>query len=264
MVEVSEARAYASLIECSPQSLRHQFGLQARQLGLGCALLGGGIANTLLFNRVLGLGLSDPASATDLDLLDSLYAASAVASYAIELSPSAQPSNLAEVLCSRGFVPFKQTSMMVRSCAPIEAPACALQVRRASAHEAGAFAALCCGVFGYAEPMPQILRATFDSPQWQHWIAFDGGSPVAAAMTYLRGDTGWIGWVCTLAEHRGKGAQTALAAAQLRGAAEAGLQWVTLEAAKGSKAHPGQSLRNYRRLGWTTVHDRAVYLRRPR
>ena len=263
LVEISEARAYSSLIEGAPEALRRSFGLQAQQLGVGCALIAGGFAHTLVLNRVLGLGLSEPATVADLDLLDSFYVASGVASYAIELSPSALPSNLADVLCNRGFVPFKQTSMMLRSCEPIEPSHSALRVRRVHAHEAEAFAALCCRVFGYAEPMPQILRATFDSAKWQQWMAFERDIPVAAAITHLHDSTAWIGWVCTLPGHRGKGAQSALAAAQLRAAAEAGLRWVTLEAAKGSKTQPGQSLRNYRRLGWTTVHDRVIYVRRP-
>lgn len=263
MVELCEAYAYTSLIEGAPAALRRKFGLQARQVGPSYALAASGLANTLVLNRVLGLGLTDPATAADLDVLDASYRDSGIASYAIELSPSALPSNLADLLLARGFVPFRQTAMMLRVCEPIEMPDCTLQVRRASVSDAEAFAALCCGVFGYPEPMPQILNATFESSSWQHWMAFDRNRPVAAAMTHLRGDTGWIGWVCTQPEHRGKGAQHALAAAQLRGAAEAGASWVTLEAAKGSKTKPGQSLRNYQRLGWTVVHDRVVYLRRP-
>lgn len=263
LVELGEAYAYTQLVEGAPAALRREFGLQAQQFGSIHALAAHGLANTLVLNRVLGLGITDPATAADLDLLDALYRDSGIASYAIELSPSALPSNLADLLRGRGFMPFKQTALMLRVCEPIEVPDCTLQVRRVTADDGEAFASLCCGVFGYPEPIPQILKATFESSSWQHWMAFDGNRPVAAAMTHLRGDTAWIGWVCTQPEHRGKGAQHALAAAQLQGAEEAGVSWITLEAAKGSKSKPGQSLRNYQRLGWAVVHDRVVYLRRP-
>jgi len=43
-----------------------------------------------------------------------------------------------------------------------------------------------------------------------------------------------------------------------------GCRWVTLEAATGTKNHASQSLRNYRRLGWSVAYDRLVYVRRAR
>lgn len=262
LVEWSEAQAYAALIGGAPAEVREHYALATLQRASAVALVAGGFTRNLVLNRVLGLGTSTTASGADLDAFDELYRDAGVASYAIELSPVALPADLIDQLRERSFMPFKLTTMMIRRCTPIEPPPSSLQVRRATTADADNFAALCCEVFGYPDPVPALLRATFDSAAWQHWFALEAGRPVAAAMTHLWGDTAWIGWVCTRAEHRGKGAQNLLAAAQVRGAADAGARIVTLETATGTQARPGPSLRNYRRLGWTAVHNRLVYVRR--
>jgi hypothetical protein len=107
-----------------------------------------------------------------------------------------------------------------------------------------------------------MLRATFGCPDWQHWLAFLGGKAVAAAITHLHEHVGWIGWVSTLPQYRGRGAQRAITCAQLEGAIESRATWITLEVAPGPKNHPSASFRNYQRLGWLTAYDRAVYVRK--
>lgn len=262
IVEWSEAQAYAALIRAAPQSLKEQFALSSPDMGQTTALIAGGYTSNLVLNRVIGLGSLEAATVSELDNIDAWYRAAGVSTYAIELSPAANPADLPDWLRDRSFMPFKQTSMMIRRCEPFEPAASALRVQRASTAQAAAFVALCCGVFGHAGPIPDLLSASFGSPNWQHWLAFDRDEPVAAAITHLWADTAWIGWVCTRPEHRGRGAQSLLAAAQLRGAAEVGARHATLEAATGTRARPGPSLRNYGRLGWTVVHDRLTYVKR--
>src|SRR5262249_54091422 len=126
-----------------------------------------------------------------------------------------------------------------------------------------AFADLSCGIFGFNEPFPSLLRATFDCPAWQQWLAFDDERPVAAAITYIEDQVAWIGWAGTRPGYLGRGAHGAITSAQLRGAGASDCHWVTLETATGTKNSPSQSLRNYRRLGWTAAYDRLVYVRKP-
>lgn len=263
MVEWSEARAYASLVAAAPIGLRARQKISLHRIGTACVLVSGGVGNTLLLNRTLGLGLSEAATQASLDALDEIYRSNGVSTYAVELSPCALPSSLPQLLRDHGFLPFKQTTMMYRESSGLDEPPSVLRIRRANAADANLFSAMCCRIFQYHDPLPELLQATFESAQWQHWLAMDGDRPVAAAMTHIYGNCAWIGWVCTELEFRGKGAQSALAAAQLRGAAEAGARWVTLEAVPGTKARPSPSLRNYQRLGWAAVHNRIVYLRRP-
>ena len=166
-------------------------------------------------------------------------------------------------LQSLGLVPFKQTTMMYRDSESPLMAASDLAVCEVDSAYADTFAALCCSVFGFADPFPDLLRSSFQHPRLKHWMAFDGDKAAAAAMTAEFDDgSAWLGWVCTLPGYRGRGAQSALAASQLRQCLARGLGCLTLEAATGTKRRPGQSLRNYSRLGWTAAYDRLVLLRR--
>jgi len=263
IVEISEAAAYARLIAGAPAALSADYGLAVHRFGSARALVAPGAAGSLMLNRVIGVGLDAPASDEELDAIEALYRDCGVDTHAVELSPAALPTDLSQRLMRRGYVPFKRTVMMVRDCQPIgDACAAAVDVRHAGAAQSAVFSALCCEAFQLGQPFSQLLEASFDDAGWHHWLAWNGNAPVAAAMACIDGDVAWIGWVCTLASHRGRGAQKALAATQLRELHRAGARFVTLEAAAGTRRRPGTSLSNYQRLGWTTVNERPVYLRR--
>lgn len=262
LVELSEARAYARLVTGAPRDLSDRYGLAVHRQGSAHAFVASRFCDSLILNRVIGLGTCEPVTDGTIKALETLYLASGVSTYAMEISPASEPTDLPARLRSWGFVPFKQTTMLYRRGEPIARPACDLRVMRAHPEHAAVFAELSCGIFQFAEPFPSLLRATFACPTWQHWLAFDGERPVSAAITYLEGEVAWIGWVGTLPEYRGRGAQSAIAAAQLQEACASGVRWLTLETATGTKNRPSQSLRNYVRLGWTPAYDRLVYVRK--
>lgn len=263
MVEGNEARAYATLVEGAPAALRERYDLSVQRVDGAYAFVAGGVRDSLVLNRVIGLGVWQTSSKAQIECLDALYRAHGVATYALEVAPMGASGLTLQDLQGMGFVPFKQTTMMHRDCAPPAAAISDLAVRSVDAARAEDFAALCCSVFGFAEPFPDLLRYGFGRQELRHWMAFEGEHPVAAALT-VEFDQGlaWIGWVCTLPSHRGRGAQGALAAAQLRECVARGIRCVTLEAATGTKKRPSPSLRNYSRLGWTQAYDRLILLRR--
>ena len=86
IVELSEARAYARLISEAPEALCRQFGLGVYRVGSAYALIASGCSDSLLLNRVIGLGLSEPVTTPILEELDNLYAASGMGSFAAEIS----------------------------------------------------------------------------------------------------------------------------------------------------------------------------------
>jgi hypothetical protein len=243
LVECSEARAYAELVEGASTELKERYGLAVHRIGSAHAFVAAHYGESLILNRVIGLGVAEPASIEVLEALDHLYRANDVLTYAVEVGPMVRPDGLATRLREHGFVAFKKTGMLYRRAEPIDEPSCNLRVRRAERDDAMIFASLCCRVFGFDEPCLGMLSATFESSDWQQWLAFDGDEPVAGAITHMDDGIAWVGWVGTLASHRGRGAQTALAAAQLRDAHGRHALWVTLEAAA-AKGGPSQSFRN--------------------
>lgn len=260
--EAGEAGAYARLVHGAPADLRAAHGLVCQRFGQAHAFAAREAGVSLMLNRVVGLGVGEAADDAQLDTIDTLYRTHGVQAYAVELSPAAQPADLAERLRARGFVPFKQLTLMARAVEPLQVPDVACVVRRADRADRGEFARLACGHFGLGPLYEGLVQASFDDPAWQHWLACDGDLPMATAMTCLDGDNAWIGWVGTLEPYRGRGIQAALTAAQMQAAQAAGARWVTLETALAARRQPGPSQRNYLRLGWTALYNRTVYLRR--
>jgi GNAT superfamily N-acetyltransferase len=260
--EFGEAGAYARLVDSAPAALRDAHGLVCQRFGRAHAFAARDAGVSLMLNRVVGLGIADTADDTQLDAIDALYRAHGVQAYAVELAPAAQPADLAERLRARGFMPFKQLTLMARAVEPLSVPDAAHAVRRAGPADRAEFARLACGHFGLGPLYEGLVQASFDDPAWQHWLACDGDTPVATAMTCVDGDYAWIGWVGTIEPYRGRGIQAALTAAQMQAAQAAGARWVTLETALAARRQPGPSQRNYLRLGWTALYNRTVYLRR--
>jgi len=262
LVEFSEGLAYDSLVTGAPPHIREQYGLSVERAGSAYALVSSHVAGSLILNRVIGLGVREPANDDILDSVEDIYRSRGVATYAAEVSPMAEPGDLPARLRTRGFVPFKQTAILYRSTEEIPATISDFSVEETGPEHAAILANITCGIFKFEEPFPSLIRATCGREDWQHWLAFCDGEPIASAICHLEREAGWIGWVATLPEYRGRGAQSLLTAAQIGGARSRGCRWVTLETNTGTKTQPSQSLRNYLRLGWTLAYDRLIYVRR--
>jgi GNAT superfamily N-acetyltransferase len=262
-LESNEAQAYARLIEQAPPELLVRHGLSCGRVAGATIFVARGLQDGLMFNRVIGLGLGAPATAEVLDAIDDEYRRAGVQTYAIEAAPSANSGGLGPLLRERGLMPFKVTAMLVRdTAAPIDA-ATGLHVRRVDPAEAQAFGRMAGTVFSLDEPYMSLLAASVGRDGWQHWAAFDGRTLVASAITAFTGDgRAWVGWVGTMPDYRGRGAQSALAVHQVRAAAALDVTRVSLEAAPGSRKKPSQTLANYLKLGWVQAYERPVYLRR--
>ena len=123
-----------------------------------------------------------------------LYPENGVLTYAVEVGPMVRPADLPTRLREHGFVAFKKTGMLYRRAEPIDEPSCDLRVRRAERDEAKIFANLCCRVFGFDEPFLGMLSATFESSDWQQWLAFDGRSESWCDHAHGRWHrVGWLG-----------------------------------------------------------------------
>jgi GNAT superfamily N-acetyltransferase len=265
MAEHCEARAYERLLLHAPETLRQELGLAVHHVGGAVALVAGGIRQTLMLNRVIGLGLREPLTPALLERIDRIYHDAGVDTYAVELTPPAMASPAIASLPPRAArMCYVSTTMMVRPADPgVDPGAGDFAVRQVGASQASAFADLCRANFNLGEPVGRLLAAGFTDPCARHYLGYEGQQPVAAGLTMAFDDgVAWLGWVNVLPGHRGRGLQRALASLQTRGALAQGARWITLEAAFGSARGTTPSYRNYERLGWRPTCDRTTCIRR--
>jgi len=79
----------------------------------------------------------------------------------------------------------------------------------------------------------------------------------------VHGRHGWLGQAATLPAHRRRGAQSALIAARIRAAAEAGAEVVVTETGEIVDDRPTISYRNILRAGFRAVYLRPNYVSPP-
>ncbi len=212
-----------------------------------------------LLNRVVGLGLAEPASEEVLDEIDAFFAGDGVA-YGITVTPDVEPPELTTWLETRGFSRGYAWAKFRRGIESAAVPETDLTVERIGADRGDLFA----DIFQRAYGTPELLRPRLGQipgeTGWYCFVAFADGVPAATAAVFVTGDVGWLGMAGTLQDFRRRGAQTALLAARIAAAREAGCSGVVTETGEPVEGRPSNSYRNIVRAGFEPVYVRQNYL----
>jgi GNAT superfamily N-acetyltransferase len=259
LVESSEARAYASLIQAASEPFLREHGLLAVPIGSAVAIMAQSVTNTLNMNRVIGLGVAEAATDDMVEQIVGLYEGRGL-SFGIEVAPFARPKKIPEWLRARRLRRGIATAMQYRDARPLKAEAGLVSVVRAPYSARKTVADICCSVFRMPPAAHALIAGTADKPEWRQWIAYSGNRPAAAALSFVCAGNAWLGWDATLPEFRGQGAQSSLIAHRVNDAAIAGCKYITAETAVKSAASTDASYRNYERLGFSCAYERATYI----
>ena len=257
LVEFGEADAYEDLFRHAPPDL----GLSAMRSG-GAVLLIAPSLPVVIFNRVIGMGLREPATEAALDEILTRYRAAGSATFAVQLSPSAAPGDLPAWLHARGLLLRDNWAKVYRAATPDVVIRTDLRIERIDRAHAAAFAEISCTAFGMPAVMQPWLAAGVGRPGWTHYLAFDGETPAAGGALFVKGDVGWLGIASTLPAYRRRGAQGALIARRIRDAAESGCRWVVTETGEDTPEHPNPSYHNMLRTGFLLAYQRPNYIAR--
>lgn len=249
--ELGELEAFRDLYAAAPPEV----GARTTEIGGALCLRLDPLSAVTMFNRVLCLGLEAPA--TDEQLDEALEFLQGVQAY-VTVAPGAEPQDLDERLEARGLAPDRGWTKFSRSTADPPQVRTALRVERDESGEA--FAEAATRGFEVPDLFLDWLRRLPGRDGWQCFVAFDEDVPAAAGALFIRGNVGWNGIGATVPEQRGKGGQSALLAARIKAAAEAGCEVVVTETGEPVDGVPNGSYRNILRAGFEPVYVRANYL----
>jgi hypothetical protein len=214
----------------------------------------------LAMNRVLGLGLGEPADDDHIKNIISRYKDAGVPRFFVQLHPLAQPEKLPEMLTEHGFSLYNNWVKLYREIeAPLPEPS-DLEIRQIGPKEGDVFAEIVAESFGWPDSIRPMISSAIGKPGWYFYMAYDNGTPIATGANYIDGRYCWIDFAATLAEHRGKGAQTALAVRRIRDAEEQGCKWLVVETAEQTAEKEAPSYRNMIRLGFKVAYVRPNYI----
>jgi hypothetical protein len=207
LVEFGEAGAYTDMFAAAPMD----WDLRVERFGPAIALVAPQL-DTMLFNRVLGLGVAEPASEIHVMEAIALYQQAAVHHFGIQLSPMAQPRALTDWLPAHHLRRADNWAKVYRAAEPIEIHT-DLRVESIGPVHAADFAQVACTAFG----MPLMVQPCriCGRENWHAYLAFDGETiRGGAACSQVRCVVAWRVH-CRLS----KAAQGALMAQRIRDAA---------------------------------------------
>jgi GNAT superfamily N-acetyltransferase len=211
--------------------------------------------------QAFGLGLSQTLTESDLAHIEDFFDARG-ADTVIELSPLADPM-LLSWLSARGHIPVEHTSVMYRAVDPLDTgrPTGSVEVRRVELAELTEWASLSAEGWSASAELSAFVRdmalVTAHANGTHCFVAETDGTMIATAALVLQSDVALLAGASTLPAHRGRGAQTALLAARLRFAREAGIALAMMGAAPGSTSQA-----NAERQGFRIAYTRTKW-RRP-
>jgi GNAT superfamily N-acetyltransferase len=252
-LERAETAAFRDLASSVPDALARRYGFGFAEIDGACCGIARGLAGLRELNRVMGLGLGGACTLATLDEIAAFYMG---ASYVVALSPEARPGEVAAWLAGRGF--RSDYAWMKFVCTPdpeLRAPT-DLRLEKVGADRADDFAQVVVEAYGMPPWMHELMATVPARSGWSCWVAYGGERPCGAGAMYVDGDSAWLGFGGTVPEARGRGAQSALLAARLREAAEAGCRTATTETGVREPGRPVASYRNIMRAGFEEVYER--------
>lgn len=247
----------ADLYDAAPRPLADRLGVRTEVASGATALIAAGLP-TAIFNRVVGLGLQDRATTSDVEYWMACYRSAGVANWWLSWSPAAEPPDFADSLLARGFfLPTRRSwAKMLRDAAPPPQASSGMQIAEADPPQIEAVARCITDAFEMPAFMATWFGALYGRPRWRMYVALDQGEVVGGACLFIDRDTAWLGMGGVIVSHRRRGGQLALMSRRIADAVAAGCRWIVTETGEPIGDEPNPSLANMRRCGFRLVASR--------
>ncbi|TDD59953.1 GNAT family N-acetyltransferase, partial [Kribbella antibiotica] len=208
----------------------------ATALGISTHRLGDGVVTVMrndvtgYWNKALGFtAITDKLIGQILDI----YRAEQAPIAALQLAPELLPGDWAEIAAKHGLT---EGGKIVKVMAPIadvqiEDAKTDLRVGPVTPEDAAEWGRLIVSTFGMPlGGLDAMLAASVTHPGFRPFAAWDGDQLVAGGNLYLHQSAGVVNAGATLPTYRNRGAQSAVIAARIAAARDAGVDWVIAEA----------------------------------
>lgn len=255
LVELTEGAAHVEMFSAAPP----EFGLEVVETDAYVARFARAI-DVMMFNRVVGLGLNEPATEESVSSVVQRYRELGITNFAVQLSPEAYPAEIHDWLLNQGLEIRDYWTKLYRQRGNDVTIATDLRIERIDRSLASVFGQVAAAGFGMPDTLIPMISGVVGREGWLHYVAWDGTTAVAVAALMIRGNVGWLGVATTLPDYRRRGAQGALMARRVRDGTELGCEWFVAETGKDLPDKPNPSYHNMLRCGFVVAYDRPNYM----
>lgn len=201
---------------------------------------------SILFNRVVGLGVLQPATLEAVGEIRRLYQEAGIDRFFVHCCAESEPPDLPGWLHANGLKPYRRWMKFERQAQPEPfTPETNLRVEEIGRDRREAFGRIVAEAFELTQAGGQWVGCLAGRPGWRLYMSFDGDEPIGVGAMYREGEDAWLDWAGTIPGARGLGSQQALLALRISDAHALGCN--NLYAATG-EAVPGDPQRSYHNL----------------
>jgi hypothetical protein len=211
----------------------------------------------LIMNRVIGLGVHEPALDSQLDEIWERFGGRR---HMISLAPGAEPADLADRLRARGYRPGNAWVKFRRSAISPSPAVTDLRVERIGPDQAQEFVRVLVEGTGMGPAASEPMAHVVGRDGWACYLAYAGDEPAAAGMVYVGSGAAWLGGAATIPRFRRRGGQSAIMVERIRYAASCGCRRIVTETGESAPGQPDVSHRNILRLGFEAAYVRPNFV----
>jgi hypothetical protein len=193
-IEAAEAEAWEDVYAAAPEGWAAGVGLDSYRVG-GALVLSWAATGRRYFSRVIGLGVTEPASEAVIDRILDGYERAGIGKFLLQSLPHCRPERYEQWLGERGLEPFDQQDRIVRDGSPpawspvVAGGLTAERVTRETAEEWAAFVQAV-----YRLDAGRWLQRLIGRPGWHQYLVRRDGRIVAARGMYIGpGGAAWLG-----------------------------------------------------------------------
>lgn len=255
--EFIEVEARVNYFLCAPPEFAQPFRLEVKRIGSVWVTIIPKVDHAM-FNRILGLGVDEPATESMLDEAIAVFQKAGCKNYRTEVGALSQPAQYPEWLAVRGFKQGRRDwAKMYRGNEPAPAISTDLHVKAIGKDQADEYANVLLPAFGITPAYRPLVKGNVGKPGWYHYLAFAGEKPVSTAALFINGEVAWLGFMSTLKTYRNRGGQRVMFARCIEDGLALGCKWFVAETEEDTPDQPNPSYRNMLRSGF-----KLAYLRR--
>jgi len=258
-MEECERAAWGDFYRAANDDIARNAGIRLEDSDVGLVAIAAK-ANVLGLNRVLGLGIREPATKEAVVAMIDRFKSAGVPRFFIQLSPVAQPDGFAKTLQYTGFRRYNNWVRLSRTTTDVPTAQTDLAIREIGGADAADFGSIAAECLGWPPEIAPVVAATVGRPGWKHFMAFDGETPAATGALFAAGEVAWLDFAATGEAFRGRGAQKALAVRRIQEAASLGCRTVIVETSQPRPDYVALSYGNMLKLGFHEAYLRPNYI----
>ena len=229
LAEAVEQAAWRDAMQALPSTLLAACGIHAGEIGDALVLASPG-SESLMFNRVIGLGERKPATDETIAKIIDRYRQLGAQQFIVHAGAYALPTRLGRKLQLHVLTPYRRSWVkLIRPAVSASKPETYMVVREARLADAATVASVVGPAFDLTQGEAEIIAHLIERPRWRVFVAELDGEVAGVGGMFIDGNMAYLAFAATRPEYRRRGGQRVLLHARIMAAVEAGCDFIATE-----------------------------------